>query len=64
MTVYKQGKTRWEQVTNAVPDELTDHIGHDIQIVWYGNKESGRQDNVAVECHTCNAVLIDWERKQ
>ena len=37
--------------------ELKKHIGHKIVCVIYGN------ENVAVECETCDEVLIDFDRE-
>ena len=41
-------------------DQLSQHIGHDIQCVSYGNDEVGIV-NVAIECKTCNEVLLDFD---
>ena len=40
-------------------DDLRSHIGHNIVCVGYG---SGHEDpdNVAIECETCNCVLLDF----
>jgi hypothetical protein len=38
--------------------ELKRHIGHKIVCVQYGEGE-----NVAVECETCNEVLLDFDKK-
>lgn len=32
------------------------HVGHETVCVYYGNKE-----NVAIECHDCNEILIDFD---
>lgn len=56
---------------NPVAQKLLEHFGHDIEIVTYG-KEPKLEDyalgaknsdpwNVAVECRTCNEVLIDFD---
>jgi hypothetical protein len=41
-------------------DDLKAHIGHDIELAWYG----GRADpvNITIECETCSLVLIDYNR--
>ena len=39
-------------------NELMRHVGHDIETVTYGN-----HDNVAVECNTCNEVLLDYDKE-
>lgn len=36
--------------------ELKEHVGHDIQCVIYGDDE-----NIAIECHTCHVVLVDYD---
>jgi hypothetical protein len=41
-------------------EDLKAHIGHKICIVWYGNREE--PDNIAVECETCNEVLLDFDK--
>lgn len=38
--------------------ELIDHVGHKIVCVTYGEN-----DNVAIECETCNYVLIDYDKE-
>lgn len=39
--------------------ELKEHVGHNIVCVQYGNG-----DNVAIECETCNEVLIDYDKEE
>ena len=39
--------------------ELKRHVGHDIVCVSYGN-----EDNVAIECETCNEVLLDYDKEE
>jgi hypothetical protein len=45
--------------------ELKTHLGHQIVCVGYGSKRA--QDNgeppknVAIECETCNEVLMDYD---
>ena len=41
--------------------ELRRHIGHEIVCVCYGRPGSDPA-NVAVECETCNEVLVDFDR--
>ena len=41
-------------------DELKNHVGHKIVCVGYADKAEYR--NVAVECETCGAVLIDFDQ--
>ena len=38
-------------------DELVQHVGHKIKCVQYGDAV-----NVAVECHTCHEVLLDFDK--
>jgi hypothetical protein len=45
-------------VCNGYAD-LREHVGHDVEIVQYGNFE-----NVAIECTTCGEVLIDFTRDE
>jgi hypothetical protein len=39
--------------------ELIPHVGHDIVCVTYGDNAV----NVALECETCEEILIDYERQ-
>lgn len=39
-------------------EELKDHIGHDIVIVYYGDMQ-----NVALECMDCMKVIIDFDKE-
>ena len=45
-------------------EELKRHIGHKIKCVMYAAdyKEKGDPANVAVECWTCNEVLLDFDK--
>ena len=51
-------------------DSLRKHVGHEIVCVGYGLKdlETGAQpyglNNVAVECETCNEVLLDFDNER
>lgn len=40
--------------------ELKYHIGHQIVCVSYGS-DFNDPDNVAIECQTCNEVLLDFD---
>ena len=40
-------------------EELELHIGHDLEVVSYSNKDE--IVNVAIECKTCNEVLLDFD---
>lgn len=37
--------------------EVLRHWGHHIQIDTYGDRV-----NVAIACHTCNEILLDFDR--
>ncbi len=41
--------------------ELIEHVGHDIECVYYG-KSKKLAANVAIECETCNIVLVDYDK--
>lgn len=43
-------------------NELKRHIGHDIVCVSYGDPND--PVNVAVECETCNEVLLDYDKEE
>lgn len=45
---------------NDAYDELNEHAGHDIQIDQYKNGDE--VVNVAMACHTCNVILLDFDR--
>ena len=40
-------------------EELKKHIGHDVEIVCYGDKENPQ--NISLECNDCSEVIIDAE---
>jgi hypothetical protein len=40
---------------NELRERIAPHVGHDIEIVVYGSK------NVAIECNSCNEVIIDCD---
>ena len=40
-------------------EDLRQHIGHRIVVVGYGNPVDPA--NVAVECETCNEVIMDFD---
>lgn len=42
-------------------EELRRHIGHKIVCVCYG-VQGKDPENVAVECETCNEVLLSFDR--
>ena len=45
-------------------EDLKAHIGHKVACVCY--RKEGKSENpivnVAVECETCNEVLVDFDR--
>jgi hypothetical protein len=48
-------------------EDLLEHVGHKIVCVTYQHPEDRGimlPDNVAVECETCNKVLIDFDRPE
>lgn len=43
---------------------LMKHNGHQLEITTYGDlPPDGEPDNVAIECLTCNEVLLDYDRE-
>lgn len=40
--------------------QLKEHVGHDIECVEYGKDA----ENIAVECVTCNIVMLDIDRPE
>jgi len=45
--------------------KIREHIGHEIVCVGYAGKadlKTGNWQNVAIECETCNEVLISYDR--
>jgi len=46
----------WESCMFA---ELHDHLGHNVKMVWYGEKENPA--NIAIECEDCCKVLLDFD---
>lgn len=38
-------------------EKLSDHVGHDVEIVLYAG------ENVSVECLDCGEVIIDRDRE-
>ena len=42
--------------------ELKRHIGHLIGCVYYGDKDDPA--NVAIECETCNEVILDYDNDE
>ena len=44
-------------------EELRKHIGHKIVCVCYMKKGTIEPKNVAIECETCNEVLLDFDKE-
>lgn len=42
-------------------NDLMEHQGHHLVVVAYGNEEKPNV-NVAIECETCDCVLVDFDR--
>jgi len=42
--------------------DLERHLGHDMECVSYGSE--GVVWNVAVECTTCNEVILDFDKEE
>lgn len=40
-------------------NELKKHIGHDVEIVYYGDKDN--PENISLECNDCGEVILDAE---
>ncbi len=40
-------------------EELSWHVGHDVEVVSYGR--GGHIYNIAVECNDCGAVLLSFD---
>ena len=43
-------------------NELKSHLKHKIKLVYYGDEQDPA--NVAIECHTCNVVLLDFDKEE
>ena len=53
----KEGEGRWiEEPAELLFSRIREHVGHKIVCVRYGEM------NAAVECETCNCVIIDSDR--
>lgn len=44
-------------------EELRKHIGHEVAVVCYG-QEGEDPENVAIECETCNEVLLSYDKEE
>lgn len=40
-------------------DKLVEHVGHKVVVVTYGGNQ-----NVSIECETCNEVLYDVDNQK
>ena len=49
-------------------NDLINHVGHKIVCVGYGKStgKDGKLDfaNAAIECETCNEVLLDFDKEE
>ena len=46
-------------------EELRQHVGHEIVVVVYRDGyPDGDPMNVALECETCNMVLLDFDHPE
>lgn len=49
-----------ELVTMPSAEDLLAHLGHYIEVAYYGTREDPA--NVALECTTCYVVLMDFDQ--
>ncbi len=42
---------------NHLANRLLEHVGHKIEVAYYGNRENPH--SVTVECDDCKEVLLD-----
>jgi hypothetical protein len=42
-------------------EELVYHVGHEVEVVGYGNDEVGTV-NAAIQCEECGTILLDYDR--
>ena len=42
--------------------ELSYHLGHKIVCVGYGKGGKPPYENVAIECETCNEVIVSFDK--
>ncbi len=57
--IYEDDNINHEEVLNFHYKELKSHIGHKIVCTHYANYQ-----NIAVECETCNTVLLDYDKPE
>jgi len=55
-----------ELLTSMVTDysDLIEHVGHTIECVVYSETQQHHPANVALECLTCDEVLLDFDREE
>jgi len=41
-------------------DQLSTHIGHQLELVGYGKHGKPPWVDLAIECHDCDAVIANW----
>jgi hypothetical protein len=44
---------------NILWDTLKKHIGHSVNIVYYGDKDS--PEDICLECEDCGEIILDAE---
>lgn len=48
------------KLVQSIPCTISDHIGHDVEVITYANKIYG---NASIECLNCSEVLA-WEQEE
>lgn len=48
------------KLVQSIPCTISDHIGHDVEVITYANKIYG---NASIECLDCSEVLA-WEQEE
>ena len=43
-------------------DDLRKHYGHKIECVMYSDEHGHIEYGIAIECETCNEVLLDYDK--
>ncbi|HDZ77110.1 MAG TPA: hypothetical protein ENH41_03405 [Candidatus Omnitrophica bacterium] len=54
------GKKKGDNVSVNSFEDLKAHAGHKITCITYGKPA----ENAAVECETCNEVLLDFDKNK
>jgi len=58
-TLDTKPQKRSKEMSASNFEELSWHVGHDVEIVKYERK--GHVYNIAIECNDCGTVLLDCE---